>query len=278
MLATLLDKAARHVHWVFAILVAFVVVSFGLLIAIDIYNVAGLRETIAGHRDVPFFWHHWYFIPFEKPIQWIILGLVVVVFGANAVVTRRIADDRGRVLWALLTVGAVLMLLEDALDTRHRLRDIALQITGEDSYGMVTTFLELGYFALLGAVLVVALVRYRRYIWELTTARWYLFAGYFLYATAVGSSWLGSAFRDLQPGGERDLYTLVGDRVTRWLFSVDDNTYRMFADASRRLEEQDIYPLAFAFMDRVWEESVETLGAAALLCAGLACWRHYRRD
>ena len=277
MLPRLLDIAARRVHLVFGLFLVFVVGSLAALIAVDVYNVGGLREIIAGHRDVPFFWHHWYLIPFENPIQWTTLALVVVVFGANAVLTRRIADDRGAMMWTLLSIGAALMFLEDALDIRHRLRDGVLAVTGEHSYGVIATLVELGYFALLAAVLVYALVRFRRYIWENTSGRRYFIGGYLCYATAVASSWLGSAFRDLEPGGERDLYTLVGDRITRWLFSVDDETLALFAEASQRLEEQDIYPLAFAFMDRVWEESIETLGAAALLCAGLAFWSYYRR-
>lgn len=261
---------------VFAFFASFILVSLGLVVVVDVLNFNNLRDTLLGDQDVPFLWYHWFLSPVENPIQWITLGLVVAMFATNAFSARRRDDRRGWWFWAALTVGAVLMVLEDSLDVRHELRKVVNRAVGEHSYGIFSTLMELGYFALLGAVLLFAVVRYRRYFWRFVTTRRYLLAGFVFYAVAVGSSWLGSAFRDQTEF--RDLYTLVGDRVGRWIFSLNDESLRLFVDVTERAGELEMAPLPFYLMDRVWEESVELLGAAALLTAGVAFWFEYRDD
>lgn len=276
MIDTLLDNAARRAHLVFAAFVGVTAASALAVVAVDVYDLGGLRSWYAGEELVPFFWFHWYEFPLEKIGQWGALGAFVAVCVVNSVLTHHRSDSEGRTMWMLLTVGGVLMLLEDAFDIRHELRVAINPLVGEESYGVVSTFVELGYFAAIGVVLVWALVRYRHYWSSWVPTRGYLLVGYMFYGAAVGCSWLGSAFRDYEPAGHRDLYTLIGEAVTSRLFALDDQALRLFVDTTAALEQTEMAPLPFYFVDRVFEESLELIGAGALLVAALAFWGQYR--
>lgn len=245
---------------------AFVVLSLAATIA-DGRGWIELGEWLFGDQEISVFWYYWYSTPVELPMQWLSLVAAIIVFVAAARIAGRLGDDEVCRFGRWMGLGVGLMLLEDAFDIRHRLRYFLNRFDGEvpfNGYGVLTSFVELAYFGLLAAVLVVVYVRYRSVIWSRTRLALYLTSAYLLYGVAVGSSWAGAAFRSVIEGDQ--LYARVGDRVVTLLdIGPEDGG----------LEAGTDFSVGFWFMDRVYEESIELLGAAALLTAGLMLYGEY---
>ncbi len=91
---------------------------------------------------------------------------------------------------------------------------------------------------------------------------WILF-----YGLAVSASWIGSAFHSVTGF---TVYQKIGEVVLKGLFIRDRITEEAYLIAS---SERNV---DFIFMDRLVEESLELLGVAALLTAGLYFYARYR--
>lgn len=256
----------RHGSLIFVAALLFVIASLAAVVLIDGFNVSDLRTRHFADADFPFFWYHWFDSPVENPLQWLFLGATAAVCALNTWAGRDGPDDTRR-FWGLMTIGILLMLAEDALNIRHIIHGLIVKFTDHASYGVLTTMVELAFFASLAAVLLTAFFRYRQVFWKHAKTRWYLVVGFAMYAIAVGSSWLGSAFGSLVGGN--NLYAVAGRLITDPLFMNDEETARLFTETSDALVDAGLPPLEFWFMDRVFEESVELLGAAALLVAAL---------
>ncbi len=262
---------------VFYSAVGFLIVSYALVYAIDIQNLFGVRDLLVRVLRVPYFWFYWFQAPVENPLQWLMLGAVVIVFAMIAGGAGGRAERRGEREFALLmAIGFLLMLLEDAGDVRHVYRTIIEAFFGgggyaiEDTYGLVGTLFELSYFGLIGGIIAFALLRYRALYRQESTVRRYFVRGFVLYALAVGSSWVGNAFRAVTDF--RDVYTVAGDWVTARLFLTRADTREIFQRSNAELLDSGMHPLQFAFLDRVYEESLELLGAASFLVAAIALY------
>lgn len=264
----------RRPEIIFWLFLGFLLVSYTLILLIDVHNIYDLRDRWYSDYEISFFWYQWFVTPVEMPIQWVTLSAVVYGFFLNARTAHSISDERPTIFWRLMGLGAILMVLEDIYDIRHRVRDFLTGQLGSDSYGVFGTFFELGYFALLGGVLLYAFFRYRDTFWEYTKARNYLIAGYVFYAIAAGSSWAGSAFQATTEGD--DLYTAIGRRLTEFLFFRDQETKDLFEQINEPLISGPFNTLEFYFVDSVYEESLELLGAGALVVAAIAFHRQYR--
>lgn len=258
----------HHPEYLFYLAVGFLLVSYVLVIAIDVLNLFDLhtRWTAGGERF--YFWKHWFQTPVEIPTQWVCLSAVVVTLflSAGAAYQRGDADEFDFSM--IFGIGATLMLIEDSLNPRHHLR---YHLEGRDfaGYGMVGTLSELAYFALLGGLLLFVFIHFRRVFWEREKVRKFMIRGYVFYAIAVGSSWTGPAFRSVTEDFP-DLYTVTGRFFTQVLFFDGGEREAYFHAVNEALERTDTLPLEYWFMDRVWEESFELLGASALLVAALA--------
>ena len=247
----------------------FVLASLAAVYVIDVLGAWEIRDRHYAHREYPFFWYYWFDRPVENPLQWLLLGATVLTCAYN---TRSHYTDNEPVtdptrFWGLMTVGTTLMLLEDALNIRHVIHGLIAGLTDHESYGVLTTLVELVYFGALGAVLLVAFIKYRHVFWPHAKTRNYLTAGFVFYAIAVASSWLGSAFSSLFGGN--NLYTAAGPLVLSPFMTAREATTELHIETNQYLAENGVLPLEFWFMDRVWEESIELLGAAALLVAAL---------
>ena len=252
----------------FYVTVGFLVLSYVLVIAIDVFNVFDLhtRWTAGGERH--YFWKHWFQTPVEIPTQWVCLSVLMVTLflSAGAAYQRGHGDEFEFSM--LFGIGVSLMLIEDSLNPRHLLRH-QLRDQGFANYGTVITLTELAYFALLGGLLVFVFIYFRHVFWKREKVRKYLIRGYVFYAIAVGSSWSGPAFRTASEDFP-DLYTVTGRFFTRILFFDGGEREAYFQSVNEGLERTNVHLLEYWFMDRVWEESFELLGASALLVAGLA--------
>jgi len=257
--------------------VGFLIASYGVVYAIDIQNAFGLRDLLVQTLRVPYFWFYWFQAPVENPLQWLLLGSVVIVFAMIAGGARGEARRSERRFGLFMAIGFLLMLLEDAGDVRHVYRTIIEAFFGggsyaiEETYGVVGTLFELSYFAIIAGVISFALFRYRATYWGDVTVRRYFAGGFVLYAVAVGSSWLGNAFRAVT--GFRDVYTVAGEWATARLFLARSDTREIFERSNATLRDSGMHPLEFAFVDRVYEESLELLGGASFLVAALVLYR-----
>ncbi len=272
LLPSMVKKRPEVIFW---LLCAFILASIALIPLIDVYNIFDIRDRWYSDRAMSFYWFYWFLTPVEDPLQWLTLAAAIYVFFANWRLTHQLEALRPSRFWRLLGVGVILMLLEDIYDMRHHSRDFLTEALDSESYGYFGTFFELGYFAVLGAIMVFAVARYRKEFWDYTKARNYLIAGYSFYGLAAFSSWAGSSFQSVLDGD--DLYTAIGRRVTGFLFGRDPESQALFDETNEPLIENARNTLEFFFMDSVYEESVELLGAAALLVAGLAFYCECRR-
>jgi len=176
-------------------------------------------------------------------VQWALLGLTAI---AASFLSARLQSS----FFYLFGFVAVLLLIEDAGDPRHRLSVYVRAAAGEEIVGVPTsTVVELIYYAALAAVPLYAFWKYRNEVWFFTSARRYLLWGYGLYAVAA----LASATRRL--GAYEALGLMIDDALGGRL------PMGPYEPGEGHLQ----------FVDGVLEESIELLAAACLLGLVLAC-------
>ncbi len=249
-------------------LVPLVLIALALIasIAVDLFDLFGLREPITDRLQFPFLWFalfHWL-----EVLQWPVQGAVILICGINAGLAWRSEDRDARAMHLVLGVGVILMLVEDAGNVRHIIRHYLNRALHADAgdFSLLISLVELGYFAVIGLVMMFAFVRYWRVWWCNFQARTGFLVGIVCYGVATVSSWLGHAFRG-QFEGFRDLYTLAGTRLLEVVYRLAPD-YQAILEASPNL----VYgtPIQFVVMDHVYEESVELIGAFGLLAGVLA--------
>lgn len=257
---------------IFALVVAFLLASLLLVYLIDVINIFDLRNRLYRDSNIPFFWFHWFLTPVENPLQWLTLSGVMYLYFHNAKIAHNHGEKETFRFWGLMAIGSTLMLIEDSMDIRHGVRRFLQDATGGDptGYGELATLFELGYFATIAMVITFALIWYRKVYWRQKKTKRYFVLGFIFYGIAVFSSWLGTAFQDrMQADG---LYTVIGGKLASVVFS-DQETLHLFGD-----NDFPVMPLEFYLMDRVYEESIELLGATALLVAGLSFYLEHQRQ
>jgi len=150
-------------------------------------------------------------------------------------------DLRARLFWLLMGIAFLLMLIEDAGNARHWIRQAVSGILGGKA-GEISEFL---YYAALAAVPLSALAVFGRSILRLPGTRVFMIGGFFFYALAAG----GSAMRGYW-------YEIAGE----WLH------IKVFGGALR-VVEVGIEAHGFWLMDYLVEESLELIGATLLAAA-----------
>ena len=261
--------------------VIFVALSLALIYLIDVRDSFEIRQQLFGGESVPFFWGYWYKAVVESIFQWGMLFLVMYLFFMSAHGALKKADLRAFRFCRLMGFGALLMFLEDVFNFRHIARDIMAVHRGGNTYDLVGTAFELGYFAAIASTLIYAVWRYRDVYWDHIKSVVFLALGFLFYGIAVGSSWAGSAF---QSQLDEDLYTRSGRLIMDRLFRSDPETSAIIDEINQFLAGETLYtgepvsPLEYYFMDYVYEESMEVLGASALLVAALTIYSRIHRS
>jgi hypothetical protein len=253
---------------VFGLIAGYLVATHIAVYIVDLRRAGtGVHAWMAQDPNVvPYLWVH----IFQEAgptefLQWGTLGLLAVVAGAVGgalnsgggppTIERRRAERAGR-FWRIFGFAAALMLVEDAGNVRHVLVRYA-RVHFEGGVTNVTTLTEVGFYALLGAVPMYAVLRYGRHVWHVPATRWFGLAGVVAYAVAS----ISSATRYLG-----DWYQHAG----LWVRQVP------MGDQLPPVEAWEGWRTHFYLMDYLVEESLELLGASLLLAAAVGFARHHR--
>ncbi len=254
--------------WIFYVAISFLILSLLAVYLIDYLNAFQSRDFLINKLDVPYFWYHWFLIPLEKPLQWYILGATLLFFILNAGIAYERNDKRIYKFWLLTGIGVILMFAEDAGDVRHALRHYVERLTGEITYGFIGSTFELLYFATIAFIIIYAAYKFRDVYWNHIKTRKYLIIAYILYAIAVPLSFAGAAYRTVTGVA---LYDLAGKYFMNLLFVTNHETQLIYEHA------KEFARVDFLLMDMLVEESIEFIGASALLVAGVAFFMDYAR-
>ena len=227
----------------------------------DVHNVLALTDRLINRgAERPFMWYYLFTegSPTEM-LQWAYLAATVILCG---VLIGRLGERGYRLpaqFFVLMAAGTGIMLMEDAGNLRHRIKFYILLAFGDTmALGIAV---ELVIYALLGALMIYALVRFWRYPWRHRETRHYMIAGYSLYAVAA----IASATRHFG-----DWYDHAGEWLLRaWGLWEPFTALFIPTDVGR--------PIGFYIMDFLVEESIELLAASALCAAVYAYLREFSR-
>lgn len=234
--------------------VLYIVLAWAAFILIDAQNLWGLRDAMINSRMAnPSIWYHLFrWNGFTEILQWLALagGTLTAAYIAGQMRVHKYMGPA--IFWGLMAITQMLILVEDAGDPRHTIALYMRSVFPNVPALVVSTVVELIYFALLGGIPLYALLRHGRYTWSLPVSRKYLLAGFLLYGSVAFSSgtryiydWFGQTGHKLHvlvTGGRVDLVKPLG-----W----------------------DLYLTNFYLMDNLVIESIEVIGASALFCAAL---------
>jgi len=163
--------------------------------------------------------------------------------------------------FVLLSVGLLLMFLEDMANLRHYFSYyVSLQfydgIAGSYEWriSMFRTMLEIAVYTVLGTIMLLAFFKIFFDKNFCAKARKYLLIGYLFYGVAS----IASATRNIG-----SWYQKVGTRLFEWLQA--GKTYEWNSESILFFED----PLSFWFMDLPVEESIELLGASLIFSSTL---------
>lgn len=239
------------------------VLSWALFLYLDVRDGTGMiAAALESGGQARLFYRHWFGNggPVEL-VQWVVLG-GASVFYARAGGVFRPGDPR-RSFALLMAFLLVLMLIEDAGDPRHTIRDYVQALAGEGDYGFIGTLAELLYFLLLGGFALFILGRHWRFIGADRRFAVYLAGACLCYGLAVVLSFSGSAFYGVF---DQALYFVWGEALVRLLAPLSAASFQTAV-----LENPG---KVFYLMDALVEESLELLGAGAFLASALQLATH----
>lgn len=192
-------------------------------------------------------------------LQWFNLGISFILCLLCVYLIRK---QRHKIHWGLvlLSIGLLIMFLEDTINIRHQLSYfISLHfydgIVGTYEWRTSTfrSLVEISVYAILGLLMITAFIKiYHDYDFP-NSGKMYLFSGYLFYGIAAAAS----ATRNIG-----DWYANIGEKILEYIQM--GNTYEWSAQSI--IFYQD--PLSFWFMDLLFEESFELIGSI-LFCSTL---------
>jgi hypothetical protein len=185
-------------------------------------------------------------------VAWIWLALATTSAAYLAGTLRTTALEGARRFWVLLSIAAGLILVEEAGDVRHGLREQTERWVGSEPAGIeVRILLEIPFMTLLALIPVYAVVRYGGHVWRVPRVRPHLVMAY----TAFGL------------GGGANATRYVGD----WYIAVGERIEHLVGEGNvpepGAMGSEWIY---FQLVDGPIEETFEYLGALFLLTMSVA--------
>jgi hypothetical protein len=230
----------------------YLLVCYAAIVVVDVYGVGldSVREALPARPAV-------WLLLFEEGsptelLQWGALGTLAVLSGSLAARLRLAGNGHAAAFWLLVAVAAVLMLMEDAGNVRHRLSFWAMAAGLFEDWRW-RALVEALWYAAIASVFAWAVVRHGPAADLPRATVGYGVAGVVAYALAA----IGSVTRDFH--WYVRLGRFVEERLLRTELLVPPDWHRV--------------DVQFFLADHVVEESLELLGAAFLLAAALA----YRR-
>lgn len=252
--------------FIFAILSVFI--SMLIFYLVDLRNVFGLRDMMFGLSGDyfffsyrPFFFHHWGRNGgLAEIVQWFMLA----GSGLLAALTAGIVKLKNRRLykfWLILSIGFILMLLEDAGDIRHTIMGYIQALFDEPDQGIMGSLTELILFSILAFIPLYALINYWQDIKIYSKTKIYLLIGFAFYGLAGLSSFLGTALEGLL---SKNLYMLLGEKFYQLALFLGDSQLK---NQWESWQADGWFSIEFFLMDSMFEENIEIIAAGALLAA-----------
>ncbi len=244
---------------VMAAVLLYLALMWGGFFLIDAFDVFGVRAFLYVRKITDPLWFHLNRqAGITEILQWVFLGATAFTAGViRGVGTGDEKGAKGRAFWTIMGIAAIFMLIEDAGDPRHRITDYIVTLTGhtraEEIGRHLVTVAELVYFTLLASIPLYGLLRYGLFFRAYRKVKFYLLTGFIAYATASIFS-VTSYMNDwyIKAGGF--IHNVV---ASGQLYRVD------WPYTAYHVHE-------FWLMDLIVEESIELIGAGALLAAGLS--------
>lgn len=227
--------------------------AYATVVVVDVAGAGG-EQLQAASPDEPAMWLL-LFNPSSptEMIVWVLLGGLVLASGSLAGRLRLAAEPRAAAFWRLVGVAGILMVLEDTANVRYRLAEWAELIgliDGRDQWVVV----EATWYAAIVATVAVAVVRHGRFVAASKPTIGFGATGVAFYAVAA----LGSTVNE----------------VTEWYGGLGAGLEGLAGGSLPHPPAWNEPTVHFYLADRVFEESLEMLGAACLLAAALAFGRH----
>ena len=233
------------------------VLALSFLIDIQNMTIPEVSEWLDSQGGpVPLFWFHAFkdASPTEY-IQWSLLGLSIMcaaIFGG----IQQKTTSKFPWIWILLFLGLTFMLIEDVTDFRHYVGSFFAEYVFFVDHtafswqiGPWKSLIEIVLYALLGGMMILALLFILRDKKLSVSGKKMLAAGYVFYGVAAASS----ATRHLG-----QWYVKTGDAI---LERINSGMIRQVEDSFHQEY------LGYHLMDFVVEESLELLGAAFIAAA-----------
>lgn len=180
-----------------------------------------------------------------------------------------LGDRVNKRFWGVFSIAVLYLLIEDAGDPRHFIRHYVQLFVGETygGQGIWGTITELVYFGILGTIPVYAYLRYgHKALKNYFKSKVFLLSGFFFYALAAGSSFIGSAFEAVF---ENNLYMIIGREIVAIIVYFGGPEVEAMYTGPR------YHSISYTIMDSPYEESLELIGGTLLLLAAVSFMRTY---
>lgn len=246
-------KAGIRPFHVMRVICVYLLLAWASFFLVDVLNLFSIRDAlISSNISVPIIWH----ILFREAgpteiLQWMALMFTAIIsIGLSTMLVKETLKGHAA-FWLILGIATLLMFVEDSLNPRHLITyymKIVFSLLDSTKVHIASEFI---FFLLLGAIPLYGILRYGRYPWQFFITRKYLILGFASYAIAVGASATRFVF---------DWYYFLGRYIQvnilqGALFIPNDfNEYLFFHE----------------FIDFLFEESIELIGAGALLAAAIS--------
>ena len=269
------SRVEKIPFYIFMSSIGFLLVSFVLIYLVDLRNVFGARDVLYSLEEGPFRLHQgpfmFYYIFGEGNLaeifQWLFLaGSALISMFISGIMHKR--NITVFFFWTIMAIAFVLMLIEDAGNPRHTIRDYVIIINDNLS---ILKAIEGVYFLILASIPIYALLNYRKPIMEdIRTAR-YLIFGFAGYGIAAFFSFAGDGFAIL----DKNLYAWIGGGLRSFMLFISDN--QTAVQWSLYEEKSGIPFFSFFLMEWMVEESIELMSAAAFCASAVAFLLYVRR-
>ncbi len=272
------NKKISWPEYIFIFSLLAVIFSLLAFYFIDLQNIFSWRDKLFATKSDyfffsyrPFFFHHWgRNSGIAETIQFLMLGFSAVG-SAYLAGQYRSKDKKMFKFWSIMSLGLLLMLLEDAGNLRHTFMSYIQAIFQEAEQGLAGTGFELLYFGVLGGIPLYALIRYGGVLGKIKKAKNYILTGFVFYFLAGGLSFIGTAFSKLI---DKNFYTILGEKLYSLSLKLGDDQVAVIWENWEATNWR--FPIGFFLMDSLIEENLEIIGAGAFL-AGVISFLIYKK-
>ena len=238
---------------------AYLLFAWLAIAIVDVFDVAGLRAGLGRDQGGPVWVHLFTEAGVTEMLQWLLLATVTLVAAIRSGEQWERRNVEAARFLTLLALSATLMLIEDAGNPSHSLAHYGEDILGRSGF-LIELIFRLPVFLIIGAVPLYAFIRYWPKIARGRNGSRLLIGGVAAYGAAAFSSVPANLLFDFYPRfGPWFSQRILGGRLL---------PLEPFDSLVGQMSSRDF--TGWLFMDYVYEESIELIGAALLLAGVLA--------